>query len=140
MTKIFYLHWNEAEWRERVGPLRAAGFTITGHWDTRTHAKIADRPDAFVISLDRLPSHGRAVAEWCRESKARRAIPLIFVDGTPEAVEKTRALAADAAFTTSARLVAELRRLTRPRRSTMRPTPTRPRPKPTRRRPRPAGG
>ena len=55
-------------------------------------------PDALVISLDRLPSHGRAVAEWFWEAKKRRSIPLIFVGGAPDKVERTREKFPEALF------------------------------------------
>ena len=36
-----------------------------------------------MISLDRLPSHGRAVAEWLWEAKKRQHIPIVFLGGQP---------------------------------------------------------
>lgn len=49
-------------------------------------------PDAFVISLDRLPSLGRAVAEhvWLMES--RHGIPIVFAGGTSIEGRATRLL------------------------------------------------
>ncbi|HEU4342310.1 MAG TPA: DNA-3-methyladenine glycosylase I [Candidatus Binatia bacterium] len=47
-------------------------------------------PDAVVIYLTRLPSHGRATAEYLTQTKSTRSIPLIFVGGEGEALEKTR--------------------------------------------------
>lgn len=61
--KIFYFHWNRKEFNERSARLRMAGHEVRGHWDPERVAKLGDSmPDVFVISLDRLPSHGRAYA------------------------------------------------------------------------------
>jgi hypothetical protein len=87
MARIFYLHWNEAELLARVAPLEAAGHEVKGHWSTEAPAKLGDFvPDAVVVSLDRLPSHGRAVAEWFWEAKKRQSIPLLFAGGQPDKV------------------------------------------------------
>jgi hypothetical protein len=92
MKRIFYVHWHEAELRERIQPLLAAGYEVLAHSDTGNTAKIAEPyPDAFVISLDRLPSHGRAIAEWVWEAKKRQHLPIIFAGGQPEKVAATKA-------------------------------------------------
>ena len=51
----------------------------------------AKPPAVMVISLRRLPSHGREVADALWFTKWGRAIPLIFLDGEPEKVDATRA-------------------------------------------------
>jgi len=51
----------------------------------------AKPPAAMVISLRRLPSHGREVADTLWYTKWGRAIPLIFLDVEPEKVDATRA-------------------------------------------------
>jgi hypothetical protein len=45
-------------------------------------------PDALLISLDRLPSHGRAIARWFWEAEKRRSIPILFVGGSPEKLSR----------------------------------------------------
>jgi hypothetical protein len=56
-----------------------------------TNAPLKDGlPDVAVISLERLPSHGRAVAEWLWEAKKRQHIPIIFAGGEPAKVQTTR--------------------------------------------------
>jgi hypothetical protein len=53
--------------------------------------QVAGRPpDAFVVDLSRLPSHGRRVAVYLRERPATRSLPLLFVEGAPEVVAKLR--------------------------------------------------
>jgi len=91
MAKVFYLHWNEAELKERIALLKKSGYEITSHWSTETHAQFGETlPDAVVISLDRLPSHGRATAEWFVEAKKRQHIPIIFAGGQPDKVKATK--------------------------------------------------
>ena len=92
MARLFYLHWNRDEVEARVAALKKAGHDVRYHWSTEEHVKLGDfKPEAVVISLDRLPSHGRAVAEWFWEAKKRQSIPIVFAGGTPEKVEATRA-------------------------------------------------
>ena len=67
--------------------------TAAGDWTdgARGGAKVkADPPSAVVFYLTRLPSHSRATAEYFAQTKATRSIPLIFVGGEAEALEKTR--------------------------------------------------
>jgi hypothetical protein len=90
MTNIFYLHWHEAEAQERAARFRAAG-KVRVHWSTTEPPALKDDlPDIAIISLDRLPSHGRAVAEWLWEAKKRQHIPIIFEGGAPDKVAATR--------------------------------------------------
>jgi len=103
MAKIFYLHWHEAELKERIAPLIKAGHNVTSHWSTAERAKFGDTlPDIVIISLDRLPSHGRAVAEWFVESKKRQHVPLIFAGGQPDKIKTTKAKFPKAIFCAAA--------------------------------------
>ena len=68
-----------------------------------------DPPEAAVIGLDRLPSHGREVAAWLRQSKATRSVPLLFAGGAADKVARVRALLPDATYTDWARLGPALR-------------------------------
>jgi CheY-like chemotaxis protein len=70
-------------------------------------------PDAFIIDLSRLPSHGREIAVALRQSKAMRSIPLVFCEGEEEKIAKTRELLPDAAFCKLSRLKSTLRAATR---------------------------
>jgi len=90
-TIIFYLHFNEAELKERIKPLIKAGYDVRCHWSTENVAKWTNYiPDIVILSLNRLPSHGRQYAEWIWEAKKRQHIPIIFVDGKPDKIEQTR--------------------------------------------------
>ena len=103
MSTICILHWNEPEAAERLERLQAAGFAAF-------HTQLAgpplfqrlrqEPPDAIVIDLARLPSHGREVGAALRAAKATRFIPLVFVGGEPEKVARVQALLPDATYTT----------------------------------------
>ena len=91
MATVFLLHWDRTEVEDRGSPLREDGHTVTLHWSTDASPSLrASLPDIAVISLDRLPSHGRAVAEWLWEAKKRQHIPIIFAGGQPDKVTVTR--------------------------------------------------
>jgi len=70
VAKVFYLHWNQAEVEARVATIKTAGHEVSYHWSTEETAPLSDSlPNVVVISLDRLPSHGRRYAEWLWEAK-----------------------------------------------------------------------
>ena len=92
--QVILLHWNADECLELSGPLRKGGWDVQEISST-DNLKLKDLranpPTAVVISLRRLPSHGREVADALWYTKWGRAIPLVFFDGEPEKVEPTRA-------------------------------------------------
>jgi CheY-like chemotaxis protein len=93
MARIFYVHWHKDEALEAVAALRAGGHKVDYHWNSGAEAWRLIRhtpPDALVISLARLPSHGRAVAQVTIQSRRLRELPIIFVDGAPEKIAATR--------------------------------------------------
>jgi CheY-like chemotaxis protein len=106
------VHWKEEEVPVRAALLEAEGYAV----DARVPGtSIGIRqlrespPDAFVIDLGRLPSHGREVARALRASNALRAIPIVFVDGANEKVDAVRAELPDATFTVWDDIGADLR-------------------------------
>lgn len=57
-------------------------------------------PEAIVIDLSITPARGRDWAVALRGRKSTRHIPIVFVDGEPEKVQKIRDLLPDAVYTT----------------------------------------
>src|SRR5687767_15875933 len=101
------VHWNESEGLERQKQLQALGFEVAYDFGDSLFVSRqikAGPPDAVVIDLSRLPSSGREVAHSVRATKATRHLPIVFVDGEPEKVEKTRQFIPDATFTTWGRI------------------------------------
>ncbi len=102
MGYVRLIHWNESEAQERADRLRALGYEVaSGHFDREALLAARDNPpQAVIIDLSRVPSHGRDVALGLRSYKATRCVPLVFVGGAPEKVERIKALLPDAVYTT----------------------------------------
>lgn len=84
-----------------VRPLREAGHVVRYHADSGEEAwKLLKQspPDALVISLERLPSHGRRVVAATRETRKLREVPVIFVGGETEKVDVAKKEFPDATF------------------------------------------
>ena len=100
--RVCLVHWNAGEGAPRAERLRAAGYDT---WlmlpDPSGLRELRENPPmAIVIDLSRLPSHGRAVGLALRQDRRLRHLPLVFVDGLPEKVQRVRASLPDAGFAT----------------------------------------
>jgi len=101
------IHWNEDKGLERQQQLEAFGFDAAFDFGDGVSAMRqirASPPDAVVIDLSRMPSHGREVAHGLRGAKGTRHVPIVFVDGEPEKVARTKQLLPDAVYTTWGRI------------------------------------
>ncbi len=98
---VALVHWKAAEAGERLERLTEAGLAPY-HLDFSGSTSLAplrkDPPDAVVIDLGRLPSHGLEIGCAIRASKTTRGLPLVFVDGKPDKVERVRGELPDATF------------------------------------------
>jgi DNA-binding response OmpR family regulator len=99
--RLFLVHWNAPEAEAKAAALRSHG------WDVQIEAEdggrayqrvTGDPPDAVVIFLTRLPSHGRETGYALRRAPRTRQVPLLFVGGAEEAVARTRGRVPDALF------------------------------------------
>lgn len=98
---LFLVHWNQAEAEQYAEALRALGWRVDVEAEDGARAAKAikaDPPNVLVIYHTRLPSHGRATAAHLAEAKATWDIPVIFVGGEGQALEKTKAALAQAIF------------------------------------------
>jgi hypothetical protein len=99
---IRLIHWNTDEAQERALLLKELGYDVA--WESFDRDTLrtmrGDPPQAVVIDLSRLPSHGRDVAINIRSYKATRGVPLVFVGGQTNKVDKIEALLPDAVYTT----------------------------------------
>jgi hypothetical protein len=90
--RVVLLHWKQEELRELK--IRIKGFTVDAYAPVSGEGLKGlvekNPPDALLICLDRLPSNGHAVGYHYRSRKATRGIPIVFVGGLPEKVEKVR--------------------------------------------------
>lgn len=102
MARVQLFHWKESEVPERLERLKSAGFSPS--WcdlsNKASQSKSASLPNAYVIDLSRLPSHGKAVAMALRQSKKSRQIPLVFVEGEAEKVAAIKKMFPDATYAT----------------------------------------
>ncbi len=105
--KIFLVHWREAEAEVLAHEIRNMGWTVEWESDDGDKAEqriMADPPDVVVIYLTRLPSHGRETGHSLKEIKGTREIPLVYVDGSEAAINRTRNMIPDAVYTTTEQL------------------------------------
>lgn len=108
------IHWHPAEAEERAERLRAEGWEVDVEAEDGADAAErirADLPRAVVISLARLPSHGRETGVYLRDRYRGSELPIVFVDGDPEKVEGVRGRVPEAAFTSWDDLPAALEKL-----------------------------
>jgi len=102
MPDVRLFHWKAPEAEVFIESLRTAGHQVI--YDEKIVPGLFRKlrnspPDAFVIVLARLPSHGREVAIFLRGSKATRHVPIVFVDGDREKVDAIRRQIPDAVYT-----------------------------------------
>jgi DNA-binding response OmpR family regulator len=91
MVRVLLIHWNAEEAAELAAPLRAAGVEVgieAQDGGAAVKRIVADPPDQVLISLERLPSHGRTVAQHLAGRKSTTQVPILFFGGAPEAVAK----------------------------------------------------
>jgi CheY-like chemotaxis protein len=112
MNSVRLIHWNADEAEERAELLRAAGYRVDcslprGPELLRKLQK--NLPLAVVIDLSRIPSQGRDLALALRQYKSIRRVPLVFVGGDPDKVERIRQILPDAVYTAWSRMRSSLR-------------------------------
>ena len=112
MSRIRLLHKKPEDAEPILAILRTAGFEVD--YDPMAQGfTVAIRrspPDAFVIDLSKLPSHGRETGIWLRGQKSTRMIPILFLGGEPEKVEAVRQKLPDAAYCEPGHLLPALRK------------------------------
>lgn len=100
--RIGVVHWKPEEIKDALRRLGASGddVIVAGKMSPAVFRRWREASlDAVIIDLSRRPSHGRAVGVALRESAVTRHVPLLFVEGEPEQVERVRAALPDATFT-----------------------------------------
>ena len=112
MKTIRLIHWNPQAAKERTKVLESAGYQVDSKpFDPAGLKSLkANPPAAVVIDLTRLPSNGRELGIYLRKQKATRHIPLVYVEGEPEKVERIQTLLPDACFTTWSRIKSTLKK------------------------------
>ena len=113
MPRVRLLHWKAEEATRHIDLLRQAGYQIDYEERFRPALMKAWRespPDAFVIDLSRLPSHGREIAIALRQSPRTRCVPIVFCGGNEEKVNAIRNTLPYASYSTLEKLRSTLRK------------------------------
>ncbi len=101
MLKVHLIHWHQQEAEERAARLEKAGYAVRVTSDSGKNILPElrqSRPDAVVIDLSRLPSHGRTAGVVLRKQKSTRDLPLLFVDGQLDKIAQVKSALPDAVF------------------------------------------
>jgi CheY-like chemotaxis protein len=101
MSRIQLIHWNANEAKERAERIKAAGYEVSYEVPNGMaffHKWRDDLPRAVVIDLTRLPMQGRDAALAIRHDKTTRHIPIVFVEGEAEKVERVKEKIPDAVY------------------------------------------
>lgn len=112
--RIFLIHWHRGEAARHADALRRAGWTVEVEAEDGARAAeriAAEPPDAVVIYLARLPSHGRETAHYLRTRYPPEDLPIVFVGGDEEQVARTRERVPEATFVGEEGLLAALESL-----------------------------
>ena len=113
MPRVRLIHWKGSEAVGHLEALKQARLQVD--YDEQFRSDLMKQwrespPDAFVIDLSRLPSHGREIAVALRQSKATRSVPLIFCAGDPAKLSAFRELLPDAAYCELPNLISTLKK------------------------------
>lgn len=109
--RVFLFLWDEDEAEATAQTIRDWGWNVDVEWQdgARGGAAVkADPPDAAVFYLNHKPSHSRATAEYLAQTKSTRGIPMIFVGGEGDGLEKTKAKIPGGQYISEAQLQAAL--------------------------------
>jgi hypothetical protein len=101
MERVRLVHWNAEEAEERAARLRSLGFEVDARpLESSTIRELPNQAGAaVVVDLARLPAQGRDIGVAVRRSKTSRRVPLVFVGGASEKVERVREVLPDAVYT-----------------------------------------
>jgi hypothetical protein len=95
--------WNGADAERHAAELRRAGYRVIAEPLANPGGAVRYfrelDPDAVVIDLDRLPSHGRELGMSLRASKSTCHLPLIFAGGLAAKIVAIRTVIPGAIFT-----------------------------------------
>jgi CheY-like chemotaxis protein len=126
MPRVRLLHWNASEAATYLELLRTAGYEVEYDHEFRPGMMRLWRespPDAFVIDLSRLSSHGREIAIALRQSPVLRRIPIVFCEGVEEKVSQIQSQLPDAVYCRITTLRSALKRgIANPPKEPARPT------------------
>lgn len=101
MARLAVLHWKAHEAQSALERLISLGHRpeLLSEATPATLRVLRERPpEAIIIDLTRMPSHGREIGVALRASKKTRHVPLIFASGLADKVDRIRELLPDAVY------------------------------------------
>jgi len=99
MARLILVHWNEEEAKPRLQRLRKLGYEAAWVLPRGSIKELARTPpDRYGIDLTRRPSTGLAIAIMLLQRKSTRGIPVVFLGGKPDKVQRARQLLPGAAY------------------------------------------
>lgn len=107
LVNLFIIDWNEEELHEHLEPFLKEGWNVGYEFNDEIFAKMNIenlKPDVIIIYLNNSPSKGRYVAHLIKKEDSIKNIPIVFVDGKPKDVKKTKKKHPNAIYTTSEHL------------------------------------
>lgn len=87
MATIVYIHWHEQEALPTAERLKVNGHTVRIHSDAKAKIDFTAVPEALIVSLERLPSHGREIADYFATTKKLMNVKLFFIGGKQDVVD-----------------------------------------------------
>lgn len=101
LKRIRYFHWDDLEAKVNCARITVLGFEVLYKQIKSQKDFTAIRqnvPDLFLIDLSRLPSHGREIGTALRSFKQTRLVPIVFLGGEKEKVERVKKILPDAFY------------------------------------------
>lgn len=90
--RLFLFYWQQPAGETLAAELRQRGWDVELEWQDGGRGSRAARqqpPDLFLFDLGQRPSHSWATAQHLSEAAATRAVPLLFLNGSPVDIAKT---------------------------------------------------
>jgi len=87
--RVLLVHWDDQEQHQLASELRIWGHEVIAGFTT-VGAVEDSRPEGVVISLKRLPAHGRQTAQALQKQLGLDSLPILFADGLPDRVAAMR--------------------------------------------------
>jgi DNA-binding response OmpR family regulator len=112
--RLFLIHWNKAEAQSLAQELHEQGWQVEVEAEDGQRASkriLANPPLAVIISLTRLPSHGRETAAFLRTRPTGKDLPIYFVGGSDDVQRTVKEKVVGALFLPSEALLAKFAEL-----------------------------
>jgi len=99
--RVRFIHWKPEEAKNYIQLLVGAAYTVDyGKMSNNLLKEIRENPpDAILIDLSRAPSQGRDMGISFRKYNTTRIVPILFIGGEPDKVDRVKETLPDAIYT-----------------------------------------